>query len=192
MTGSATAMAELLPRGHSGVRFVVVAAISVLLIWAALYLAFRDWRAKYRERTGYGMTQVVPAIDPLANITPPPVDPIAWRDAVQRTRAMLVTVISSNLLDISEMRQLRTELEQSVARRGPTPKRRLGELAAIWNNQADRAGFLFKDSRSASGDRHPRPKILPPRSKKVRTSADQSDLGSLLRLTPGHFARISV
>ena len=35
MTGSATAMAELLPRGHSGVRFVVVAAISVLLIWAA-------------------------------------------------------------------------------------------------------------------------------------------------------------
>jgi hypothetical protein len=192
ITGGATAMAEVLPRGHSGVRFVVVVCISVLLIWATLYLTFREWRAKYRERTAYGLTEVVPAIDPLAEITPPALDPIVWRDAVQRTRAMLVTVISSNLLGVNEMRQIRTELEQSVTRARTHPETALDELAAIWNTQTDRAGFLFKDSRSASGDRHPRPRILPPRSKNVRTSADQSNLGSLVRLPPGHLARNSV
>jgi hypothetical protein len=185
-------MAEILPRGHSGVRFVVVLGVSVLLIWATLYLAFREWRAKYRERTAYGLTQVVTAIDPLAEITPPPLDAIAWRDAVQRTHAMLVTVISSNVLDANDMRQLRTELEQSVARARTRPETALAELATIWNNQADRAGFLFKDSRSASGDRHPRPKILPPRPKNVGPSADQSDCKSLLRLPPGHLACTSV
>ncbi len=113
---SAIAIADVLPRGHSGVRFVLVLGTSVLLIWATLYLAFREWRATYRERTAYGLTQVVTVIDPLGEITPPALDPIAWRDAVQRTRAMLVTVISSNLLDVKEMRQLRTELEQSVTR----------------------------------------------------------------------------
>ena len=138
------------------------------------------------------MTQVVPAIDPLANITPPPVDPIAWRDAVQRTRAMLVTVISSNLLDISEMRQLRTELEQSVARGRTHPKRCL----ANWPQSGTARRTGLDSCLRTAGPRVAiailRPKILPPRSKKVRTSADQSDLGSLLRLTPGHFARISV
>ncbi len=131
--GSATATAEVLPRGHSGRRFVLVAGITVLLIWGALYLIFREWRAKYRERAAYGLTQVVPAIDPLAEIAPPSLDPIAWRDAVQETHAMLVTVISSNLLDVKEMRQLREELDQSVARARTHPETALGELAAIWN-----------------------------------------------------------
>ena len=148
---------------------MIVAGITVLLIWGALYLIFREWRAKYRERAAYGLTQVVPAIDPLAEITPPSLDPIAWRDAVQQTHAMLVTVTGSNLLDVAEMRQLRAELDQAVARARTRPETALGELAAIWNVQADRAEFLFKDSRSASGDRHPRPKILPPRPKKAPT-----------------------
>ena len=51
---------EMLENGYSGRRFVLVAGIVVLLIWAALYLVFRDWRAKYRERSLYGTTQVVP------------------------------------------------------------------------------------------------------------------------------------
>ena len=50
----------MLENGYSGRRFVLVAGIVVLLIWAALYLVFRDWRAKYRERSLYGTTQVVP------------------------------------------------------------------------------------------------------------------------------------
>jgi hypothetical protein len=169
--GSATATAEVLPLGHSGRRFVLVAGITVLLIWGALYLIFREWRANYRERAAYGLTQVVPAIDPLAEIAPPSLDPIAWRDGVHQTHAMLVTVISSNLLDVAAMRRLRDELDQAVARARAHPETALDELAAIWNVQADRAEFLFKDSRSASGDRHPRPKILPPRPKKAPRSS---------------------
>jgi hypothetical protein len=178
ITGGAIAIAEVLPRGHSGRRFVLVAGITVLSIWGALYLVFRDWRAKYHERTAYGMTQVVPAIDPLAELTPPTLDPIAWRDAVQRTHNMLVTVVSSNLINVAEMQRIRAELDEAVARAQTRPEMAVDELASIWNNLADRAGFLFKDGRSATGDRHPRPQILPPRSKNVRTSAAQSDLGS--------------
>ena len=47
-TGATTR--ELLEGGHSGRRFVLVAGMTVLLIWGTLYLFFRDWRAKYRER----------------------------------------------------------------------------------------------------------------------------------------------
>jgi hypothetical protein len=165
--GSAPLTAEVLPRGHSGRRFVLVAGIAVLSIWGALYLIFREWRANYRQRAAYGLNQVVPAIDPLAEIAPPSLDPIAWRDAVHQTHAMLVTVISSNLLDVAAMRRLGDELDQAVARARAHPETALDELAAIWNVQADRGEFLFTDSRSASGDRHPRPKILPPRPKKA-------------------------
>ena len=56
-----------------------------------------------------------------------------------------------------QMRRLRAELDQAVARARAHPETALDELAAIWNVQADRAEFLFKDGRSASGDRHPRP-----------------------------------
>lgn len=168
-SGRASATAELLPRGHSGRRFVLVAGFAVLLIWGALYLIFREWRAKYRERAAYGLTQVVPAIDPLAEIAPPAVESRAWRDAVQETHGLLVTVTSSNLLGVTEMRALREELIQAVHRARARPETAVGELALIWNTLSDRAEFLLKDSRSASGERHPRPKILPPRTKKAQT-----------------------
>jgi len=168
-SGRMTATAELLPRGHSGRRFVLVAGFAVLLIWGALYLIFREWRAKYRERAAYGLTQVVPAIDPLAEIAPPAVDSRAWRDALQETHALLVTATSSNLLEIKDMQQLRAELAQAVARARARPETAVGELALIWNTLSDRAEFLLMDSRSASGERHPRPKILPPRPKKANT-----------------------
>jgi hypothetical protein len=164
-----TATAEILPRGHSGRRFVLVAGVTVLLIWGALYLIFREWRANYRERAAYGLTQVVPAIDPLAEIAPPGLDPIAWRAAVRETHALLVTVISSNLLGVKEIRQLREELDQAVNRARAHPETAVGELAVIWNTLSDRAEFLLKDSRSASGERHPRPKILPARPEKAKT-----------------------
>jgi hypothetical protein len=167
--GSATATAEILPRGHSGRRFVLVAGFTVLLIWGALYLIFREWRANYRERAAYGLSQVVPAIDPLAEIAPPGLDPIAWRAAVRDTHALLVTVTGSNLLRVKDMRQLREELDQAVDRARARPETAVGELAAIWNNLSDRAEFLLKDSRSASGERHPRPRILPPRPEKAKT-----------------------
>ena len=149
----------VIPAGGS----CLAAGVTVLLIWGTLYLVFRDWQAKYRERALYGATQVVPAIEPLRSIMPPGVDRSAWRDAVDQTRAMLITVTGSNLLDVKDMDRLRAELSQHVDRARDHPETALGELAEIWNEVADRGEFLLRDSRSLSGDRHPRPKILPPR-----------------------------
>jgi len=155
-------------QGHSGRKFVIIAGLVVLTIWGALYLAFQTWRTKYRERAAYGALHVVPAIDPLKAVVPPGTEPGAWRDAVDRTRAMLTTVVGSNLLDIEKMDQLRTELDESVKRVEAHPESGRDELAVIWNEMADRAEFLFQDSRSPTPDRHPRPKILPARPAKTK------------------------
>ncbi len=152
-----------LPRSHSGRRFVIVAVIAVLVIWGVLYLVFREWRSRYRERAAYGASQVVPAIDPMFEIVPPGVDPGAWRDAVGQTRAMLLTVTASNLLGIGEMRALRDELDQTVGRARARPETAVAELAGVWNAMSDRAEFLLRDTRSLGGYRHTRPMILPSR-----------------------------
>ncbi len=62
------------------------------------------------------MTQVAPVIDSMAEIAPPGVDTAAWKEAVRETHAMLVTVLSANLLDIQQMQLLREELRKSVER----------------------------------------------------------------------------
>jgi hypothetical protein len=154
---------NLLERGHSGRLFIIAAGVTILLVWGMLYLFFREWRSGYRERALYGETQVIPAIEALRTIRAPNVDPVAWRDAVDQTRAMLVTVIDSNLLDLKDMDKLRDELAQHVRRASAQPATAVRELAEIWNEAADRGEFLFRDSRSVSGERHARPKILPPR-----------------------------
>ena len=81
------APAETLSRGHSGRLFVLGAGLTLLLIWGTLFLVFRDWRARYRERAYSGAAQVVSAIDRLRSIVPPNVDPAVWHDAVDQTRA---------------------------------------------------------------------------------------------------------
>jgi len=153
-------------RGYSGRRFVLVSGLVLLAIWGTLYLLFRDWRARYQKRAQYGASYVVPAIDPMVRIDPPDVAPEAWREALAQTKAMLVTVTSSNLLDEKQMRELQIALDGAARRSLADPKRAVTELAIIWNSIADRGEFLLKDSRSASGVRHPRPKILPPRPAK--------------------------
>jgi hypothetical protein len=145
---------------------VTVAVLVMLVIWGVLYLVFREWRARYRERAAFGASQVVPAIDPMAEIVPPGVEPSSWRDAVKQTRALLLTVTASNLLDIDDLRALRAELFLAVARCRSHPDSGIAVLAGVWNSIADRAGFLLNDSRSPSGERHPRPRILPPRPEK--------------------------
>ena len=95
----------------------------------------------------------------------------AWRDAIDKTRAMLTTVVGSNLLDLDDMDQLRAELDQCVARAQAHPESARTELAAIWDHMADRAEFLFQDSRSPTQDRHVRPKILPERPEKGQGQA---------------------
>jgi hypothetical protein len=145
---------------------VAVAVIVVLLTWGGLYLAFQRWRANYRERVAYGTSNVVPVIDLFKEVMPPGVDRTDWRDAVDKTRAMITTVVASNLLDRDDMDKLRLELDQRVATVHSNPEAAADELAAIWNEMADRAEFLFQDSRAPTRDRHVRPKILAPRPAK--------------------------
>ncbi len=145
---------------------MLVSGLVLLTVWGTLYLLFRDWRARYQKRALYGASVVVPAIDPMARALPPGIAPDTWRDAIASTRSMLLTVTGSNLLDQKQMDELRTELDRATTRSLADPKRAVTELATIWNNIADRGEFLLKDGRSASGERHPRPRILPPRATK--------------------------
>lgn len=122
--GSASGFTDLGPQ-HSGRRLVLVAGAVILTLWGALYVVFREWRARYRSRASFGVTQVAPAINPLAEIIPPGVDAATWRDAVRETHDMLVTVLSANLLNLRQMQALREELKQTVerARRRPETAR---------------------------------------------------------------------
>jgi hypothetical protein len=158
---SSLSRAGTLPAGHSGKRLVIVAGFTVLVLWGVLNLVFRDWRERYRERAAYGSTAVVPAIDPLAQVQPPGVSADAWLEAVLETRSMLTTVTSSNLLDLNEMKALRSELDQVVGRALDRPETACDQLASLWDMIGERAEFLFRDSRSQSGERHRRPEILP-------------------------------
>src|SRR5947209_3382467 len=81
--------------GHSGRRFVVLTGLGVVVLWGVLSLAFRDWRARYRERAEFGATHVAPAIDALAGVAPPGIAPDAWRRTVAETRALLVALTAS-------------------------------------------------------------------------------------------------
>jgi hypothetical protein len=148
-------------RSYSGRRFVTLAVLAVVILWGLLYVVFREWRARYRVRAAYGANQVVPAIDPLAEVDPPGVDPGRWRDAVAGTHAMLLTVTASNLLGLAAMRDLRLELDGAVARARAHPETAVAELAAIWDDMSERGEFLLKDTRPLKGDRHPRPEFLP-------------------------------
>jgi hypothetical protein len=163
---SATAPSGSLHPGHSGRRLVIAAGFTLLVLWGTLYLVFRDWRARYRERALYGATQVLPAMDRLRAITPSNVDPVLWRKAVDQTGSMLITVTGSNLLDVKDMDRLRDELDHHASRATDRPETAVQELAEIWDQIADRGEFLFADSRSLSGIRHPRPTMLPPRAGK--------------------------
>lgn len=142
---------------------MLVAGCTFLVLWGALYLAFRDWRERYRARAAFGATQVAPVIDALADVIPAGIDPDEWRAAVRGTHALLVTLTGVNLLNLEEMRSLRDELEGVVARVRAEPGSAREELAGVWDRIEDRAGFVLRDARSASGERHPRPRLLPPR-----------------------------
>jgi hypothetical protein len=144
---------------RSGRRVVIAAGLAFAVFWGALYLAFRDWRVRYRERAAFGASQVAPAIDPLAETVPSGINRARWRQAVADTHAALVTLTASNLLDRAQMNSLRGEIAGRVARAQAHPDRALDELAGLWNDLADRAEPVL-------AERHPRPKLLPPRPQK--------------------------
>jgi len=161
---------DLMPH-HSGRRLVLVAGTTILVLWGALYLVFHEWRERYRTRTSFGVTQVAPVIDPLAEIIPPPgVGADAWQQAVRETHAMLVSVLSANLLDVRQMQLLRDELKQTVERARLHPETACDELASVWTAMADRAAFVLREGTSGRRKGHPRPAILPPRQLKGKAA----------------------
>ncbi len=139
---------------RSGRRVVIGAGLTLLLICVGLSLAFRDWRARYQKRAHFGAHAVAPAIDPLADVVPTHVDPLAWRQAVEDTHAMLVTLTGSNLLGLAGMEKLREEITARVTR--ARPETALRELGELWDTLSDRAEPII-------APRHTRPKLLPPR-----------------------------
>ncbi|WP_406698503.1 hypothetical protein V5E97_06435 [Singulisphaera sp. Ch08] len=141
---------------HSGRRFVIVASLILILLWGTLQAVFRVWRAGYRRRADFGATQVAPAIDPLAEVVPPEVNPRAWREAVAETHEALVTLTAANLLDLAQMKGLRDDVGARVARARAHPETARDELAGLWNELANQAGPILEA-------RHSRPKWLPPR-----------------------------
>lgn len=146
--------------GVSGRRFVVVACLAILAIWAVAYLALQSWRDRYRERAAYGATRVAPAVDPLAELSPPGVDPAAWRSAVADTHTMLVALTASGLLDADQMRDLRGDLAGRVE--SASPASALAVLTAIWDDMERKAGPVIAPSGPPPpGSRHaarvPRP-----------------------------------
>ena len=115
----------------------------------------------------YAANQLVPVITPLESIVPPNVDPQAWRDAVNQTREMLLTVTESNRLTVRKMGYLRADLEQVVARVLAHPESAVNELAVLWNDKTDRAAPPSKERRLPGENQSPRPSILSPRSNSV-------------------------
>jgi hypothetical protein len=136
---------------HSGRRLVLGAGVVMLLLWAILFLAFREWRARYRERARFGAVAVAPAIDGFNEVDPPGVDPISWREAVRDAHDMIRTVTGSNLLSRAQMEALRDELTAAVSRSRARPETAVAELAGVWDAMTDRAEFLLKEG--ASGRR---------------------------------------
>ncbi len=81
---------------------MIGAVLVLIVLWGTLQVAFRVWRTGYRDRAAFGVTQVAPAIDPLAALVPPDVSPTAQREAVAETHAALVTLTAANLLDLEQ------------------------------------------------------------------------------------------
>lgn len=135
---------------HSGRRLVTAAVLSILFLWGSLYLVFRDWRARFRERSAFGKSYVATAVDPLVHVVPAGVDPAEWRRAVSATHDMIVTLTGSNVLSLNEMKNLRGELAMRTARTRPETAR--DELTAIWKDLGNRAGPIV--------NRHKLPEIL--------------------------------
>lgn len=154
---------------HSGRRFVLIGAAALLLAWAGLYLVFRDWRARHRALAEFGRIEVATAVAPLADISPPDVDPAAWRRAVADTRAMLVAVTGAGLLDRPKMATLRDELHQRVA--ASRPGTAVATLRAIWDDMERRAGPVLL--REYERPPHPprRPDVLKDHSRREAKGA---------------------
>jgi hypothetical protein len=146
---------------QSGRRIVIAAFLASVVFVGVLTLTFMGWRSRYLTRASFGITQVGPAIAPLAQVVPAGVDPEAWQGAVNDTRRALIAVTASNLLSFKEMGELRKEVSERVAR--AHPETAVDELSDLWDELTARAGPVLDP------DYYLRPKLLPPRRRVPET-----------------------
>jgi hypothetical protein len=129
---------RFLGQAHSGRRFVVLAIACLLALWIVLFLFFRDWRARYRERTAQGKREVSAAIQPLARVVPPDISAREWTGMVAQTDGMLSTLVGSNTLDAAAIKAVRDQVATRVAR--ARPETALDDMLAIWSDAEEKAG----------------------------------------------------
>jgi hypothetical protein len=154
-------------RVHSGRVFLVIAALSLVVVTGVLGLMFRDWRARYRALADYGARHVAPTIDALADQVPPGVKPDQWKLAVSDTHAMLERLTAAGLLDRKRMEALRAEVAARVANAQADPETAVGELARLWDDMEAKAGPILLRGSTKPPNPPKRPALLPrPKKKK--------------------------
>jgi hypothetical protein len=110
----------------------------------------------------YGADRVAPALEPLDGLAPQGVDPARWRDALDRTRALVLDVTASRLISTMRMMELRKDIDRAVAHACAHPESAVNDLAAVWDS-LERSGQTLFLGRKTSIDRLVRPEIFPPR-----------------------------
>jgi hypothetical protein len=149
---------KYLGRARSGRWFVVGAVVTIIVLWAALFLIFRDWRARHRELAAFGAREVAALVDPLADLVPPSVDPKQWRKAVVATHGMLEVATGSGTIDRAGLEQLRDKLRTRFAK--VTPDSVAGELSTLWDEMQKQVGPILSGNSSRPPFCPARPKLL--------------------------------
>jgi hypothetical protein len=152
----------------SGQRFVIAAALAMVIVVAVLTLVFRDWRARYRELAEFGAREVATKVDPIVEQVPPGIVPAAWQQAVADTHAMLVSVTASGILDRRAMEKLQADIAKRIERARPDTA--ITELTDLWDDMESKTGpLLTRDSDSNRGPRRPRrPALLAPKRRTAK------------------------
>ena len=118
----------------------------------------------------YAEDRVAPALDPLAGVDPPGVDPVQWRDAVARTRALLLDVTAARTISTLRMQDLRREFDRAVARAGPVPNRPSSSWPPCGTPSTDPANPSSRPERRDA--RLARPEIFPAASRPTGPRSD--------------------
>ncbi len=125
--------------GTSGRLFIMLFSITVLIVWASLWLAFQAWKTGYDQKSLVGR-DTARHIRKLVDSKPAGVSTTTWEDAVDHAEAMLIAVTGSNLLSVPQIQELTTEIDQCVEATRRNPEQGPALLRQLWNELANRAG----------------------------------------------------
>ncbi|HWE40472.1 MAG TPA: hypothetical protein VG406_28245 [Isosphaeraceae bacterium] len=136
---------DVLGPRFKGRRVVLGALLGVLVLWGALALAFRGWKARQLDRASYGARRVEAAIGPWERVEPPGIGPAAWREAVGASRALLVAVVGSGAMEKGGMDALADDVAGRVS--ASRPETAPTDLLRLWADLGRRAGPIVARSR---------------------------------------------